>query len=95
MHLGWQAGQHQYPRRCRVIPQPIGIEASSLVTMCRNFEEGTANLTFANKNPVMKLAGSPSAQSVCAEALGGGIPDSGGDVATSVGMDLATSANSR
>jgi hypothetical protein len=73
--------------------QSIGIKASSLVTMCRNFEEGTDNLSFANKNPVMKLVGSPCAQSVCAEALGAGIPDSGGEVATSVGMDLATSAN--
>jgi len=71
------------------------LQLSSLVMMCRDFEEGADNLSFANKNPVMKLVGSPCAhQSVCAEALGTGIPDSGGDVATSVGMDLATSANS-
>ena len=70
------------------------LQLSSLVTMCRDFQEGADNLSFANKNPVMKLVGSPCAQSVCAEALGAGIPGSGGDVATSVGMDLATSANS-
>ena len=70
------------------------LKLSSLVTMCRNFEEGIDNLSFANKNPVMTLAGSPSAQSVCAEALGAGIPGSGGDVAMSVGVDVATSANS-
>ena len=70
------------------------LKLSSLVTMRRNFEEGPIIYLSPIKTPVMKLVGSPCAQSVCAEAPGAGIPDSGGDVATSVGMDLATSANS-